>query len=261
MVSGNIIFFGTSEICIPFLNLLKNRFNIKLIITQPDAKGGRQRKKMIPAVKKFAVENNIDFEQPEKLKDPRLMEKMEALDPDIGVVVSYGKLIPGRVFRIPRHQTINVHFSLLPFYRGAAPVQRAIENGDKTTGITIFEIDKKMDTGDIWAKKEYEIKDTDTTETLWERLSQEGSLFLADTINKILTEKIIKTPQPHQNATLARQVVKSEGEINWELHAREIYNKHRAFTPWPGIYFYVRGWCQSSSCWLHISVSHSTERS
>ena len=236
---NNLIFLGTPEICIPFLELLIEKFNISLLITQPDTIGGRNRKKkIIPAAKTFALENNIEVIQPETLKDDTLVEKIKQIEPFIGIVISYGKIIPKRIFTIPQHGTINVHFSLLPYYRGAAPVQRSLENGDTKTGITIFEIVKKMDAGDIWTQKEIDIFPDDTTGTLWERMSQEGAPFLIDTIKKIIEKKIQKYPQDHEKATYAPMVQKEEGTIDWRnLTAREIYNKFRAFTPWPGICF------------------------
>jgi methionyl-tRNA formyltransferase len=236
---NNLIFLGTPEICIPFLELLIEKFNISLLITQPDTIGGRNRKKkIIPAAKTFALENNIEVIQPETLKDDTLVEKIKQIEPFIGIVISYGKIIPKRIFKIPTFGTINVHFSLLPYYRGAAPVQRSLENGDTKTGITIFEIVKKMDAGDIWSKKEIDIFPDDTTGTLWERMSQEGAPFLIDTIKKIIEKKIQKYPQDHEKATYAPMVQKEEGTIDWRnLTAREIYNKFRAFTPWPGICF------------------------
>jgi len=237
--NDNLIFLGTAEICIPFLELLKEHFNISLIITQPDTMGGRNRKtKIIPAAKTFALENNIEVIQPETLKDDTLVEKIKQMEPFIGIVISYGKIIPKRIFRVPHYRTINVHFSLLPYYRGAAPVQRALENGDTKTGITIFEIVKKMDAGDIWTQKEIDIYPDDTTGTLWERMSHEGAPFLIDTVKKIIDKKIHKYPQDHEKATFAPIVQKEEGTIDWRnLTAREIYNKSRAFTPWPGIGF------------------------
>lgn len=235
----NLIFLGTPEICIPFLELLIENFNISLIITQPDTMGGRNRKKkIIPAAKTFALENNIEVIQPEILKDDSLVEKIKQIEPFIGIVVSYGKIIPKRIFKIPGYGTINVHFSLLPYYRGAAPVQRALENGETKTGITIFEIVKKMDAGDIWTQKEMAILPEDTTGILWDRMSHEGAPFLIDTIKKIVEKKIRKYPQDHEKATYAPMVQKEEGIIDWRnLTAQEIYNKFRAFTPWPGICF------------------------
>lgn len=230
-----IVFWGTSGVCIPFLNGLNNHFDIKLIITQPDSFGGRGRKTIVPPVKDFAVDQGIDFIQPEILKDESLVEKIKKIEAVMGVVISYGKIIPKVLFSLPQHGTINVHYSLLPLYRGAAPVQRAIEQGEKKTGITIFELKKKMDSGDIWAQKEFEILDTDTTAALWERLSHEGVPLLINTIKSILAGKITKTPQDHEKATYARVVEKEESKVDWSLSAGQILNKLRAFTPWPGL--------------------------
>lgn len=239
MANGNMIFFGTPQICVPFLNKLKDNFEIKLIITQPDSFGGRHKKKIIPPVKSFALEKNIKLEQPENLKNKNIIETIEKIRPDIGIVISYGKFIPETIFKIPRFKTINVHFSLLPLYRGAAPVQRVIENGEKKTGITIFEINKKMDTGDIWSQKEYEISESDTTETLLQTLSIDGSSFLIETVEKIFKKKIKKHPQDNEKATYAKPIQKYEGKIDWNLSAHQIYDKFRAFYPWPGIFFFI----------------------
>lgn len=229
------IFWGTSGVCIPFLKALQHHFDIKLIITMPDSLGGRGRKKITPPVKSFALENGIDLIQPEALKDESLIEKIKSIEPAIGVVISYGKIIPRKLFSIPEHHTVNVHYSLLPYYRGAAPVQRAIENGEKKTGITIFELKKKMDSGDIWAQKEFDILDSDTTGSLWERLSDEGAPFLVDTIRGILAGKITKVPQDHEKATYAGMVKKEESMVDWSIKADQILAKLRAFTPWPGL--------------------------
>jgi methionyl-tRNA formyltransferase len=237
-----VVFFGTPAICLPFLERLKKEFNIPLIITQPDSLSGRNRKKIsIPPVKSFALEHHIEVLQPETLKDDALVEKINRIQPVVSVVISYGKIIPGRIFRIPAHGTINVHFSLLPFYRGAAPVQRALEKGETRTGITLFEIVKKMDAGDIRTQKEMDILPEDTTASLWERMSREGAPFLTDSLKKILAGQIGKYPQDHEKATYAPMVQKEEGIIAWTLTARQIFNKYRAFTPWPGICFCTLG--------------------
>ena len=236
-----LVFFGTPEICLPFLELLHAHFTIALIVTQPDTMAGRNRKKLlVPAAKTFALEKNIEVIQPDSLKDDSLVEKLTRLEPFISVVISYGKIIPGRIFKIPKFGTINVHFSLLPYYRGAAPVQRAIADGQSKTGITIFEIVKKMDAGDIWAMKEMDIAPDDTTGTLWDRMSREGAPFLIDTIKKITSGQLQKYPQDHDRATFAPIVQKEEGSIDWNLTAPQIYNKFRAFTPWPGIFFCMK---------------------
>ena len=236
MSKGKVIFLGTSEVCIPFLQELRDYFEISLVITQPDAVGGRNlKKKIVPPVKIFALENGIPVIQPETLKDNALVEQITHLDPKIGVVISYGKLIPGRIFRVPEYRMVNVHFSMLPFYRGAAPVQRAIEKGDRISGITIFEIVKRMDAGDIWAQKEMEILPDDTTGTVWERMSRQGAPFLVETLDDIIEKRISKYPQDHEKATHAPPVQKEESAVDWHLPAQQIYNKFRAFTPWPGL--------------------------
>jgi len=236
MENGKIIFYGTSAICIPFLkNLIKN-FKIELIITQPDKKGGRKNKTIIPPVKLFAIENKIDYIQPEKL-DKNVEEIISRLSPDIAIVIAYGQLIPKNIYQIPKFNTINVHFSLLPKYRGAAPVQRAIENGETKTGISIFSISKKMDAGQIWYKESFIIEPDDTTQILWDKLSNFATPILTSTILNIFNGIIIKEKQNHLEATYAPPIEKSEGEINWNMSANTIYNKLRAFFPWPGIFF------------------------
>lgn len=236
MTNGKLVFFGTSDICLPFLEMLRDDFHLALIITQPDAIGGRNHKmRIIPPVKTFALENNIPLEQPEKLNDEQLIAKIKDLEPVLGVVIAYGKFIPSTVYKIPPHRMINVHFSLLPLYRGAAPVQRAIANGDSNTGITIFEIVKKMDTGPIWAQMEYPIQPLDTTKSLWGKLSNAGVGFLKQTIQGILMGKLRQNPQDESKATYAPPVQKEEGHVNWNLTAHQIVDKARAFTPWPGI--------------------------
>lgn len=216
--------------------MLRDEYTLPLVVSQPDAYGGRNLKTLIvPPVKTFALENNIVVMQPEKLKDPAFMEKLTGLAPILGVVISYGKLIPGSVFKIPLHRMINVHFSMLPLYRGAAPVQRGIERGDTSTGITIFELVKTMDAGPIWAQKEYPILPDDTTGSVWKRLSIEGAGFLRETLTGILNGTLEKYPQDESKATYAPPVRAEESFIRWDQTAREIVNKFRAFTPWPGL--------------------------
>lgn len=240
MRNGKLVFFGTSDICLPFLEMLRADFQLALIITQPDSFGGRNYKtRIIPPVKTFALENSIPLEQPEKLNDEGLIAKIKDIEPVLGIVIAYGKFIPGTIYKIPQHRMINVHFSLLPFYRGAAPVQRAIANGDSNTGITIFEIAKKMDAGPIWAQMEYPILPVDTTESLWKKLSDVGVSFLKETIQGILSAKLRPYPQDESKATYAPPVKKEEGYVDWNLTSPRIVDKARAFTTWPGI-----------SCWV-----------
>ncbi len=239
MAKTSIVFFGTAGICLPYLEFLVERYELRLIVTQPDAVGGRRKKVMIPPVKQFALDHSIPLIQPDRLKCGDVAEKLTEIQPEIGVVIAYGKLIPRSVYTIPRFNLVNVHFSLLPQYRGAAPVQRALENGETYTGITIFEIAKKLDSGDIWAQKEFPIHGDDTTEDLFDRLSREGAPFLDETLEHIIEGEIQKTPQQHDKATFAPPIEKGEGKIDWQLPAERLYNKFRAFTPWPGLHFHI----------------------
>ncbi len=236
MASGKLVFFGTPEICLPFLEVLRDHYRLELIVTPPDVYGGRNRKKVIvPPVKTFAIENGIDYVQPENIKDPSFLKQIHDMSPDLGVVIAYGKFIPATLYKIPVHRMLNVHFSMLPLYRGAAPVQRGIENGDKTTGISIFRLAKKMDAGPIWAQREFPIGPEDTTVSMWETLSRQGASFLKETIDNIFAGDIEAEPQDHTKATFAPPVSKEESQADWNLTAQQIYDKFRAFTPWPGL--------------------------
>lgn len=237
-----IVFFGTSEICLPFLHELEKTYAIELAVTQPDALGGRNRKTVIvPPVKMFALERGIEVMQPEKLTAPEFREKLAALAPVIGVVIAYGRLIPARIFSIPAFRMINVHFSLLPQYRGAAPVQRAIMNGDAQTGVTIFELVSQMDAGPIWAQQTWPVQPDDTTASLWDKLSRGGAEFLIRTLNGILTHQLEKKTQDESRISYAPPLSKEEGVADWSQTAQQIYNRLRAFNPWPGLCSNISG--------------------
>lgn len=237
MANGELFFFGTAAIGLPILKELNRSFNLKLIITQPDTRGGRNRQLLVPAVKQFAVENRLPYIQPPDLREPELELAMRRIDPAIAVVVAYGQFIPRAVYSLPRYRTINVHFSLLPAYRGAAPVQRALENGESRSGITIFEISSRMDSGPVWAQEEIAIRPDDTTISYQLRLGERAAPFLLQTLNQIFSGKIRKHPQDDSLATLAPAVKKSEGQVDWRLPAQRLYDRLRAFTPWPGLFF------------------------
>lgn len=237
MASGRIVFFGTSEAGIPFLEMLKTHFELPLIITQPDAVGGRCRQRICPPVKSFAERHNLPMEQPERLKDHPVADRIARLKPDIGVVIGYGQLIPKKIFQLPRFNTVNVHFSLLPRYRGAAPVQRALENGETRTGITVFEIIRKMDAGPIWCQKSVDIHPGDRADTLMNRLSETGAPFLKGCLETILRGDGSPRPQDDSRASYAPPIQKQEGRVDWTQPASRIINRYRAFTPWPGLFF------------------------
>jgi methionyl-tRNA formyltransferase len=237
VANGEIVFYGTAAIGLPILKELHKIFRLALIITQPDSHGGRHHQAIIPAVKKFALENNLAVMQPPSLREPGLSEAISRIQPDIAVAVAYGQFIPRELYSLPRFKTINVHFSLLPAYRGAAPVQRAIENGENSSGITIFEISAHMDAGDIWTQEEVIIDPDDTCGSYQQRLGELAASLLLETMEQIFSDKIRKYSQDNSLATLARPVKKSEGRVDWNLPAQRLVNKLRAFTPWPGLFF------------------------
>ncbi|MCJ7525122.1 MAG: methionyl-tRNA formyltransferase [Candidatus Aminicenantes bacterium] len=237
MVNGELVFFGTSAIGLPILKELNRNFNLKLIVTQPDNYGGRNRQLIVPPVKQFAVENRLPCIQPPDLREPELELAMRRIDPAVAVAVAYGQFIPRALYSLPRYRTINVHFSLLPVYRGAAPVQRALENGESRSGITVFEISGRMDAGPVWAQEEIAIRPDDTTASYQLRLGERAAPFLLHTLKQIFSGKIRKHPQDDSLATLAPAVKKSEGRVDWRLPAQRLCDRLRAFTPWPGLFF------------------------
>jgi methionyl-tRNA formyltransferase len=237
VANGEIVFYGTAAIGLPILKELHKHFQLSLIITQPDSRGGRHRQAIIPAVKQFALENSLAVIQPLSLREPGLAEAISRIHPLIAVAVAYGQFIPRVLYSLPRFKTINIHFSLLPAYRGAAPVQRAIENNENSSGITIFEIGSHMDAGPFWAQEEIAIRPDDTTASYQLRLGERAAPFLLQTLKQIFSDKIRKQPQDDSRATLAPAVKKSEGLVDWRLPAKRLHARLRAFTPWPGLFF------------------------
>lgn len=241
MAHGNTVFFGTADVALPFLECLLSHTRLRLIITQPDARGGRSRRNLEPPVKVFARAHDIPCIQPEVLRCRETEDQIRAAAPDLGVVVAYGRYIPRQVAAIPRRNTINAHFSLLPRWRGAAPVQRSLEAGESRTGVTLFEIRPRMDAGPIWASRSLEVSADETAPELFTRLSAAGAGLLAETMPRILAGTDSPRPQDHERATFAPQLRKEEGRIDWALPAVGIFNRWRAFQPWPGVYFEMDG--------------------
>ncbi|MCX6555417.1 MAG: methionyl-tRNA formyltransferase [Candidatus Aminicenantes bacterium] len=237
MANGDIVFYGTAAIGLPILHVLHQHHHLSLIVTQPDARGGRNRQVLTSPVKRFALENNIPMIQPISLRETGISMAIGSGRPLVAVAVAYGQFIPRAWHTLPRFKTVNVHFSLLPAYRGAAPVQRAIENGEERSGITIFEISGRMDAGDIWGQKEVMILPVDTCASYQQRLGELAAPFLLDTLEQLFAGRIEKRPQDDSSATLAPPVKKNEGLADWNLPARRLADKLRAFTPWPGLFF------------------------
>jgi len=232
-----IVFFGTPSFALPALqSLLGGRDQVVGIVTQPDREKGRGRKVVISPVKELALRHVLVPLQPERAKERAFQEALRDLQPDIMVVVAYGQILPKSVLSIPKHGAVNVHASLLPKYRGAAPIAWAILNGEKVTGVTTMVMDEGMDTGDILLQTEVPIGDGETCETLHDRLSSSGAQLLLETLEKMKAGNIRSVPQDHSKATYAPPLKKEDGHIDWKKEAREIDRHIRAFNPWPGAF-------------------------
>lgn len=229
-----IIFFGTHDFAKTILQGLTTSplFEIKKVITQPDKPTGRKQTLQKSPVKIFAEENNLQIDQPENLKNYNL----EPNTYDLFIVAQYGLLIPENILNIPKNGTINTHTSLLPKYRGASPIQSAILNGEKKTGVTIMLMDKGMDTGPILSQKEVIIEDDETYIELDSKMAQIASQLLLETIPKYIDGLISPQTQSEDEVTLCKKLSRDDGRINWQNKSKQIYNQYRAFTPWPGIW-------------------------
>ncbi len=241
MANGDLVFFGTAAVGLPIIRELSRSFRLRLVVSQPDARGGRNRQWIVSPIKQFAMENRITLLQPPNLNEPELELALRRIEPDIAVVVAYGPFIPREIRELPRHRTVNVHFSLLPAYRGAAPVQRAIQNGESRSGLTVFELSGRMDAGPVWDREEVAIRPDDTTASYQQRLGERAAPFLRQTLERIFAGTIQALPQDESQATQAPPLEKEEGLVSWNLPAKRLYDHLRAFTPWPGLYFHLQG--------------------
>ena len=237
-----IIFWGSDDFAQYHLKRLHiSAHKIVACVTKPDRSKGRHLKVVPTPIKDFALENKIALLQPETLQDPKLIAQLRSLNADLFVVIAYGKILPLEVLKIPARYAVNVHASLLPKYRGAAPINWAIINGERATGITIIRLNEAMDGGDIIAQKKHEISSTDTAVTLREKLMEEGSTCLLQTLEAIEKNKISFLSQDRSAVTIAPKLTKELGEIDWNKKAEEIHNLVRGLLPWPGAYTYVHG--------------------
>ncbi|WP_457639931.1 methionyl-tRNA formyltransferase [Persephonella sp.] len=230
-----VVFWGTPDFAVRSLKeLLNSKHKVVAVVTQPDKPKGRGKKLTPPPVKVVAEEAGIPVFQPEKVKNnEQLYTALKELNPDIFVVVAYGKILPPKIINLPRYKTVNVHASLLPEYRGAAPIHRAIMDGKSKTGVCIMEITEELDAGDIYDCREIPISETDDIVSLHDKLAEEGAKLLIDVLNRIEQGKAEKTPQKHEEATYAKPIKKEEGKIDWNRPAVDIFNQVRALKVWP----------------------------
>ena len=238
-----LVFCGTPQFAVPSLErLAATGFDIKLVVTQPDRPQGRGMELTAPPVKQSAQKLNLPVIQPEKIKkNDEFQAQLSALQPEAIIVVGYGRIIPPWMLTLPPHGNINVHASLLPKYRGAAPVQWAIAQGETVTGVTTMLLNEGLDTGDVLLQRELAILPEDTSVTLWPRLAAMGADLLVETLTRLELKKITAVPQDHSLATLAPILKKEDGQVDFERTATEIHNRLRGFQPWPGAYTQFRG--------------------
>lgn len=237
----SIVFFGTPSFAVPTLEaLLNSSYNVSLVITQPDKEQGRGRQVIFSPIKKLALQKGINLLQPKNLKDKSTIDRIVDCKPDFIVTIAYGKILPIEILQIPKYGAINVHASLLPKYRGAAPIQWALINGDETTGVTTMMMDEGLDTGDMLLKTETKITENDNAETLSKRLSEMGAGLLLETIRGLKIGIIESIPQSG-DATYARPVRKEDGLIDWQKSAYEIFNLTRGLYIWPNTYSFYKG--------------------
>ncbi len=237
-----IVFLGTPEFAVPTLErAFEAGHEIAAVVTQPDRPKGRGRQLAAPPVKQTALRLGLAVHQPERIRTPEAIELLRSLKPDAMVVVGYGKIIPQAAIDIPPHGIVNVHASLLPRYRGAAPVQWAIANGETVTGVTTMRIDAGLDTGDILLQRETAIGAEETAVELGARLAAMGADLLVETLAGLERGGIVPRPQDSTQATLAPVLKKDDGLIDWTRPAAEIVNRIRGFKPWPGCYAHLRG--------------------
>ena len=233
---------GTPEFSVPALKALhENQYDILTAVTQPDRPKGRGRRLVPPPVKEVATTLGCPVLQPLRIKEPWFIEKIIALDPDLFVVVAYGRILPGAFLSIPRLGAINIHPSLLPKYRGPAPVQWSIINGEQETGVTTMWMDEGMDTGDILLSSRVPIRPDDTSGSLHRRLADVGAQLLIETLTRLKSGDLVGKPQDKSGATYAPLLKKEGGRIDWTKDAKSVDAFIRGMTPWPGAFTFIFG--------------------
>lgn len=236
-----IIFMGSPDFALPALKQLAERYQLIGVITQPDRRAGRGRALTTPPVKSLALSLGIEVFQPKNLKEPEAIACIQAWHPDLIVVVAFGQILRKNVLDLPEFGCINIHGSLLPRWRGAAPIQAALLDGDKKTGVTIMKMDAGIDTGPIISQQEVEVLPKDTAETLSARLAVIGAELLLETLPGYIKGRIIPQPQEASYATYAGRIEKKNGELDFTHTAEALERCVRAFYPWPGAFTYWQG--------------------
>ena len=236
-----IIFMGTPELARAILRALAASpdFQVAAVVTQPDRPKGRELKLTPSPVKELALLLGLPVLQPEKAREEAFLEQLRVLNPDLIAVAAFGQILPKSILDLPPFGCLNVHTSLLPKYRGAAPIQWAILNDELETGVTIMKMDPGLDTGDILAQQKTPIHAHDNSQTLHDRLAEIGAALLVRTIREHVAGKLIPTPQPVEGVSYAPKIKKQDGQLDWRLSARALWNRVRGLTPWPGAFTFI----------------------
>jgi methionyl-tRNA formyltransferase len=238
-----IVFCGTPEFAVPALSHLLAQTNIQVesVVTQPDRPQGRQQEIVLSPMKEAARVAGVPAFQPASIKGEEAFEFFKRIAPDAVVIIAYGQIIPERLLKIPRFGWINLHASLLPKYRGAAPIHRAIANGETRTGLTTMRIDAGLDTGDILLQSEIAIGRDETAPELAKRMAEAGAPLVGETLRKLERGEIAPKAQEHSRASFAPILKREDGRVDWGLSAEQVYNRIRGFAPWPGAFTTFRG--------------------
>jgi methionyl-tRNA formyltransferase len=231
-----VVFMGSPDFALPTLRALAGHYDVVGVVTQPDRASGRGRERKAPPVKTLALELGIPVMQPEKLRLPEAMEQLRAWAPELIVVAAFGQILKRDVLELPRFGCINVHASLLPRWRGAAPINAAILHGDEETGVTIMQMDVGLDTGPMLSQRSIRLTREDTAGSVFEKLSRLGADLLIETLPDYLSGKLTPTPQPAEGVTYAPMLKKEEGQLDFTHDVHELERRVRAFNPWPGAF-------------------------
>ncbi len=236
-----IVFMGSPDFALPSLRALASHYHVVGVVTQPDRTSGRGRELKPPPVKRLAQELGIPLIQPEKLRQPEAMQQLREWNPDLIVVAAFGQILRPEVLQLPRFGCLNVHASLLPRWRGAAPIQAAILAGDEETGVTIMKMDEGLDTGPILTQRALRIQPDETAGSLFQTLSTLGADLLLETLPRYLAGKLTPAPQPAEGVTYAPMLKKQDGLLDFTSDVNELERKVRAFNPWPGAFMDFNG--------------------
>lgn len=237
-----IVFMGTPDFAVPTLeSLIKGGHEVIAAVTQPDKPKGRGKAVLMTPVKEKALEYNIPVYQPVKARDPEFIALLQEMNPDVIVVVAFGQILPKAILDIPKYGCVNVHASLLPKYRGAAPIQWAVIDGEEVSGVTTMQMDEGLDTGDMLEKVEYVLDPKETGGSLFDKLSAMGGELILSTLEKLENGTITRTPQGEAVTSYAKMLQKSMGKIDWSMEAVKIERLIRGLNPWPSAYTSLKG--------------------